>query len=45
MEFSCEKVEQVFIKRARQELFKVAAAYWMISSANFPEECDLESGY
>lgn len=42
---SCEKLEQVFIKRASQELFKITAAYWILSSVNFPEECDLESGY
>lgn len=42
---NCEKLEQVFIKRAREEMFKITAAYWILSSVDFPEECDLESGY
>lgn len=42
---NCEKLEQVFIKRAREELFKVTASYWMLSSVDFPDWVDLESGY
>jgi len=42
---SPEKLEQVFIKRARWELFKNTAAYWMLSSVDFPDWVDLESGY
>lgn len=42
---NCKRVEQVFIKRAQEELFKVTATYWMLSSIDFPDWVDLESGY